>query len=57
MPFDMTLVGAAVYRSVGRRTRFQILRFYRFVRRRTLRFLRSVIAGIDLEHFPGSCCG
>jgi hypothetical protein len=57
MPFDTTLVSAAVCRPVGRRTRFQILRIYRVIRRRTFRFLRSVIAGIDLEHFPGSCCG
>ena len=30
---------------------------YRFIRRGTRRFLRSAIAGIDLAHFPGSCCG
>jgi hypothetical protein len=42
---------------VGCRKEFQIFRFYHFIRCRTLRFMRSVIARIDLEHFPGSCCG
>ena len=51
MPFDTTLVSAAVCRPVVHRTRFQILRFYRVIRRRTFRFLWSAIAGIDLEHF------
>jgi hypothetical protein len=41
---------------IGCRKEFQIFRFYRFIRRRTLRFMRSVIARIDLEYFPGSCC-
>jgi hypothetical protein len=29
----------------------------RYIYRHTLRFLKFVAARIDLEHFPGSCCG
>jgi hypothetical protein len=47
----------ALRRLAGSQGRSKIFVFYRFTRRRILRFLRSAIARIDLEHFPGSCCG
>lgn len=40
-----------------RYSRSQILRLPRYICRRTLRSLRSLIARIDVLNFPGSCCG
>jgi hypothetical protein len=44
-------------RPASSQGRSKIFVFYRFTRRRIFRFLRAVIARIDLDHFPGSCCG
>ena len=49
--------GGVLRRSAGLQGRSKIRGLYRFTRRRTFRFLRSVVARIDLDHFPGSCCG
>jgi hypothetical protein len=49
--------GGALRRRCYSRGIFKIYVFYRFIRRGTRRFLRSAITGIDLDHFPGSCCG
>jgi hypothetical protein len=49
--------GGMLCRSRRFREISRIYRFYRFIRRGTRRFLRSAIVGIDLDHFPGSCCG
>ena len=38
-------------------SRSQIPHLRRYVYRRTLMFLRSLIARIDVLNFPGSCCG
>lgn len=39
------------------RPRPQIRDFPLYLSRRTLKFLKSVIARIDVLNFPGSCCG
>jgi hypothetical protein len=49
--------GSILRRPAGSLERSKISVFYRLIRRRVLRFLRSVTARIDLEQFPGSCCG
>jgi hypothetical protein len=32
-------------------------RYVRRLLRRSLKLLKSVVARLELEHFPGSCCG
>jgi len=39
------------------RSRSRIPNFARYIYGRALRFLKSLIARIDVMNFPGSCCG
>ena len=52
-----TLAANAVDAIRPRIGRSQTPYLVRHIYRQTLRFLKFVAARIDLQHFPGSCCG